>query len=481
MKKLYPLISLLLTFIILLSMTSCDLFNKDGAKPLNQEKPFVPKTAIELWEKIDRTMDALSSYQCDMKMEMVSFYQGREVRANSTSVFSKIDSKDEYAFMDETETVVEVPSLAKTENTKSLEAFYNGKMYVANKDSSSEQKFVSEVTAEKYRELSNDDLLAMEDIDLTDCTKGEFSQKEDGTWELSLSGYTKKTADAFLKQLEMENEDFGADIYDLKITAKCNEKFRATTLAFELVFDEKATVKPKFNSSSTYSKFNEAKIEVSKINDKDYKLVADVYILDNLEKSFDKYIAAQEGAFVSKIKSRAKIGLTEQEVEETYTVDYGLENAAFFFNIKVNSDDANYSIKYKGGTQTVSYAGETYNSSLTDDEAKEYILSIMGFGEFNKNSVTSIEKQGEGVYSIMLTLGESASFDGLVDPAFEPTVTSSGQEMIVTFSGDKLKKIETIINIGGTIKDGKDQARILVATTYTVVFDNILTSTQQTA
>ena len=179
MKKFRLVLSICLIVLILLSMTSCDLFTKatKGSNSKTEEKKmFVPTTAIELWEKIDRTMDALESYQCEGKVEIVSFYDGQEIKVNSTTVTSEINSKDGYAYLEESESTIESSEKADVEKKNNLEAFYNGKMYISNKDSSSEQKFMSEVTAEKYFELKENSAPLHEVIQLScddDALMGE--------------------------------------------------------------------------------------------------------------------------------------------------------------------------------------------------------------------------------------------------------------------------------------------------------------------
>lgn len=480
MKKIRLVLSVCLIVLILASMTSCDLFSK-GTKDsqTEQEKAFVPTSAIELWEKIDRTMDALKSYQCENKIEFVSFYDGQEIKINSKTIISELSSKDEYAYLEESETTIESSERAVVENTSSLEAFYNGKMYVANKDSSNEQKIMSEITAEKYKDTKENAFLMDEDFDFSACTNSDFSKNEDGSWKVEFSGYTKKSFDAFLKSMQLKEEDFGADIDDMQITATCNSKFYATTLEIKFVFDDDASVKPKFDCKGTYSKINEAKIDTAKINDADYKLVHDVYILDTLQTNLDDYIAADKGAFTSKLQSKITLDSTQKTGEENHNFEYGVENGGFYYSDQVTSKDANYNTSYKNGTQTISYAGEKLNNSLNEIDAKAVVLTYMGYGNYDKISVNSITKQSDGVYKITLSIGDKASFDGVIDPAYDSKVTSSSQEMLVTFSGEKLKKIVTNVSISGTITDGINTANLTVDTTYTVVFNSILTNPEQ--
>lgn len=482
MKKFRLVLSICLIVLILLSMTSCNLFTKatkDSNSKTEEKKTFVPTTAIELWEKIDRTMDALESYQCEGKVEIVSFYDGQEIKVNSTTVISEINSKDGYAYLEESESTIERSEKADVEKKNNLEAFYNGKMYISNKDSSSEQKFMSEVTAEKYFELKENAFLMDEDFDYSACTNSDFSQNEDGSWKISFSGYTKKSLDALLKSVELEEENFGADIDDMQITATCNNKFYITTLEIKFVFDDDASLKPKFHTKDTYSKFNEAKIDTSKINDADYKLVDDVYILDTVQKNIDDYILAEKGAFTSNLRSEIKVATTLKINEEKHDFEYGVENGGFYYNNKVDSREANYTTSYKNGTETIIYGGEKQYYSLNENDAKSFVLSYMGFGYYDTIAVNSIKKQSEGVYKINLLLSDTVSLDDVFDPAYNPKVASAGQEIVITFAGDKIKSVETLISISGTISDGTNSAKVNIATTYKVTFNSILTGTEQ--
>ena len=166
---------------------------------------------------------------------------------------------------------------------------------------------------------------------------------------MEFSGYTKKSLDAFLKSMELKEDYFGADIDDMHITATCNKEFYATTISIKFVFDDDASVKPKFDSKGTYSKFNEVTIDTSKINDADYKLVDDVYILDTVQENINDYIITDKGAFTSNLITEIKVATTKKKSEEKHTFW-----CAFLF----------YSRKLKNASRPGYWAWEPSSSSM---------------------------------------------------------------------------------------------------------------------
>lgn len=478
MKKFRSIISFLLVVLILMILTSCGEQPVKITESHNEAKIFEPKTAVELWEKIDRTMGALDSYESDINMEMTYFYLGKEIKIASTAHISDIDSKSEYSSLTESDITLEIPSENKTENIKTLEAFYNGKMYIANKSSSFDQKFVSEITAEKYRELQAE-ILSSDDIDFSDCTNSEFSKTEDGSWEIEFSGYTKKTVDGFLNFIELKDEELGASIDDIKMKVTCTDKFLVKSINFEFVFDEDASVKPSVKFSAYFNTYNEATIDTAKINDADYNQVPDAYILDIIKRNYDEYISAQKGAFNLNLKTSVEVSRKQQSSESAFDVDYGLENGSFYYNLEVTEEQASYSVNYKSGLETINYNGETITNAVTTVEATEYIKSLMDVGNFDKYAVSSIKRGGAGIYTLTIPVVDDTSLNHLINSSLGITVDTAWQKLNVVLSENKLKKATTQITINGKLTEGNSVYKISIIAEYVVVFDPILTEASQ--
>lgn len=78
------LFSILLAFALLISLASCAK-EKAPATAETAEKPFVPTSAEELWEKADSVMDALESYGIKQEMKMVFYASGNKIETDAVA------------------------------------------------------------------------------------------------------------------------------------------------------------------------------------------------------------------------------------------------------------------------------------------------------------------------------------------------------------------------------------------------------------
>ena len=219
MKNLIKILSLVLCLVLALSFVACS--KEEGSKDddnnskITEEKPFVPDSATAIWNKIDETMNGLESYKTAGLGNAVMYLSGYKVDTtiSQSGVYSK--SGDNYSY--ETMTMKMVcDKLGLNETMEQIEAYYGGKMYVANEDSKNEQKLCSVISFDEYKETKGD--AALDKIDITDCTTSEFKKNDDGTWSLKFSGYTKKTMNTFLEGLNMDDKEaFGAEVVDFNI------------------------------------------------------------------------------------------------------------------------------------------------------------------------------------------------------------------------------------------------------------------------
>lgn len=469
MKKIHSVLSMFLVLLFLMTFASCDVLGdkvptQTETKTQTDKAPFVPQSAAEAWEKIDQTMDEVYSYEGTMSGELRFYLQGAEYLGHITGALFVIDSEEEYSYFSSDEFVFEIPSQEMRETVRSLDAYFDGKMYVSYQDSSYDQKLVSEVSEEKYRQLQDEDV-SISEIDFTACTTSDFQQKEDGTWELHFSGYTKKTIDGLLDVTAMEEDQFGADIEDMTVTVIATEDFHAKELIIEMVFDSDATVSPMFKMTAVYSNYNSASCDRSQIKEEEYTSVPDAYLLTSLEEYYEEASSAAKGAFLLTATTTAKAAGVENSETESCEVEYGTENGGFYYNIKASVNGGNYQVQYKGGTETVTDGVETKTYSVTQEQAVAYIDSVINIGAYNKISVSSMEKLSEGVYRLKIAQAKNASYDGLLDPSTGITINSAEQEMVVTFSGDTVQKVEAKRILFGSFLDGGRTESIVIETT----------------
>lgn len=338
------LLSLLLGVLLLLNLVSCDTEKDPAPKGEKEsktatEKPFVPESAKELWDKINSVMEGLDSYYQRMECEGVFYMDGNKLEIESG--MKGVLSKKEGDFYEYTKVVneLECKELDYYERVENKKAYYDGKMYIKNKTDAVEQLLCAPVSVEDYQNDSEDDFF--DDVDPVDCTKQDFSKEEDGSWKLSFSGYTKKTMESILDGMEMDESELGAPVEDAVITVCADEKFRCKELKIEFIFtlEEDSTTAPEFLIDCTFDQFNEAIFDVEAFLPEDYTEVDDLLIL---EKFTDELTALQEtkkGKFELNGTTEIKYQEKTEAVDRHYEVSYGEENGSYYFDLLMTSNE----------------------------------------------------------------------------------------------------------------------------------------------
>ena len=159
---------------------------------------YMPEDALELWERINETMDSLSSIEMTISTQKVYYSAGHQYRQYTESYV--LSTQDAHYTESESRLSCELLNLEQTINM--VEAFYDGKMYRAVSDGTYDQKFYSEMSHEDFDGLQTGGLTA--ELTLADCTTAVFSKTEPDGWQLDFSGYTKKTIDQAMGNLGVE-------------------------------------------------------------------------------------------------------------------------------------------------------------------------------------------------------------------------------------------------------------------------------------
>ncbi|MBE6798614.1 MAG: hypothetical protein E7525_02400 [Ruminococcaceae bacterium] len=470
MKNINRVCCVVLCVIMILSFASC----KKG-QTTNTEKPFEPTDGIALWNKIDETMKQLVSYETDGTGKMVYFYLGNKYEMTSSSkIVEDAKEGDPYSYMYD-KVVVACPELSLDETTEYTKAYRDGKMYLSNVTGQNEQKFFSAMTFEEF--LATDDDSLTKDINYTDCTKSEFAKNEDGTWSLKLSGYTMKTINVMIDNMNMSELDMGADILDMEITVVADSKFRATKMDIKLIFEigEDPAIVPEFLFSSNYSKFDEVQRDPAQLNTEGFVEVDDVRVLRKVADGIEKIQNAASGKFTLDLKQTVKILGESSTTIEKDTVTYGKQNGGYYYNATAKVGSVKYEISYKSGTQTVKQGSETYTEAMTDKEAKLYVDDLINAAYYNETLISSIEKVEEGVYKFTVDNPDTSVIESQLSGV--ATVKSATEEIIVTLSGDSVTRIESKIKINGRYISGGFNEALTMTISATVVPEQVAEST----
>ncbi|MBE6904588.1 MAG: hypothetical protein E7480_08290 [Ruminococcaceae bacterium] len=434
MKKTTRIFSLLLGVLMIFSLASC------GKTVV--EKPFEPEDAASLWNKIYETMNAVENYNLTVKIEMTYYSLGKKFEVNE-EIINFASNAEEYI---ESKTVIKCQELSYEENIVNVSAYHDGKMYSSTKNSKYDQKFCSPMTFEEYREANYDETL--DNKILGDCTNSEFSKKEDGTWNIKFSGYTKKAITKLMKTTQISYEDLGADVLDMEVNIVADADFRIKTIKTDFSFDvdENTTTLPRFSMIEEYSSFNEAKFDTQKLKAEEYTQVDDVRVLSYVEDGIKVIQDAATGKFTLDISNSTTIlGQTETTTEKDI-VSYGKKNGAYYYDVEAKTDEQTIYLKHESGNLTIEVGGEKQVQAQNEKDAKAQIDGFIDSAKYNSMAVTSIEKKSDGVYLLKI-----ANFDvSLLQASYEGSgieLKSGTQEITVTMTDKSITKIESKIDI----------------------------------
>lgn len=396
-----------------------------------------PRSAKELYDRIDKEMDALESYRTDMSMSMTFFVSGNEVKGEATSYTVENSSDGSYYFCQEATTNVTCEALSLNESVTNFEAYYDGNYFISSGSGyKTTQKLYSPMTAKEakeYRFESDSDL----DEFMEDCTTKTFSKREDGTWELNYSGYTKVAIEKIGEEMGLDDGTFpSADVMDMNVTVVADANYRVAQIKIEFVFKESSNV-PSFSCTADYSQYNEAVAELDYLNVKKYTKVDDIRVLRDIEDMLDERSESESGEFTLDIQQFVKDrnGKHLSSYTEKDDVSFGEGADGYFYDIVLDVNRDRYNVSYKNGTQTVTGYG-SQDKRQSEQEARDFIESLINASGYSSGIVTGMEFKGDGVYELICGNAE------------EDTYRSYYQQ-----NGGKMTSVEQIMTV--TIKDGQ--------------------------
>ena len=430
---------------MLLTMCTLLLLGLTACKEEQAEPPYEPESASALWTKVDETMNALETYEMAGDAKVVFYSMGYKFTINgATSTIYTVDS-----FYNETATEIVCAELSTSQTMNTIEAYHDGKMYLATSDGTHMQKFCSAITKEEYAEFKTNDLVVS--VDIEDCTGAEFSKGEEGTWNLEFSGYTKKTIDQMLKSMDLTEEQLGNSIADMKVFMTADAVFRVKEITVAFVFtasDDMSETLPEYTITCRYSGFNETQFDVSELNAEEFTEIQDVRILEKVAEALKQRQDSVSDQFTLDLSTTYECQGQVNISLEKDVVSYGKKNGAYYYSIDAVIDGDALAIKYQNGTQTVEMDGQTQTAMQSEKEAKTFIDGLINSASYNSITITGIKKQGEGVYTLVSDkLDLSEYTPDLEGNGLE--LTSANQQITVTFIEEKLMQIDSKITING--------------------------------
>ncbi len=435
-----------------------------------------PKTAKALWERIGQAMQDFDCYEIAMEMDMVIVMEGYVVKTTATGTVIE-DTGEDYYYYSETDVSVTCDALDLDQDTRAISAYMDGKAFEFRGENGYERKLYSNMTAEEYAAYRVADREESSiDADITDCTHAEFAQNEDKTWTLTYSGYTKKAIKGITGALSTQEMDvFGADIVDVKVTFHADKSFCVTDIIMEFEFDtdESATQAPAMNVRMKVAAMGDQVTRVTDtIDAAKYKEVDDLAIRKEITKLIRDRYEAEDGSFHYVQEQIFKVMGQTEKFSETDTVQYGVQDGRFYYDIKSEYDNADMTLSYKDGACTVTWKGESVSEPQTEEEARsliEMLINDSTYG-YNAESITNIKDKGKGVWEIEQALGSSAEFEEIF-ANMGGTYKSCTQTVTVTIQNDALLEIKTVVKATGSIASGNSTYEM----TYTLNMHTVFT------
>ncbi len=465
-----------LCLIMALSFAACNIEKggKNGATATPVPTPFEPKTAQELFEKAEDTMESLQSYEAKSTVNMATNSYGVKISATLTGIDIKyLEKGNEFSYSSyEAETISKHQDADITQTQKEVKAYSKGKMYLLNKKEGVDQKFCSSMSYETFADLNKETrdysiVGFFKNENVFSCSNNTFNKNDDGTWQIQLSGYDDNAIKSFMEDYDDAWEK--TTIKDIKTTLNINSSFCLTKMLFEVVFDENAQNEPKLQITVDFLNYNSVTPDYSLIDTTQFKEINSLEILEKVNNNYYKFAKLKSGNVVIEKVDTVLFGTETRSYSSKRTLAFDEVDGGLTYKIIV--EEAGYGttvFTYKDGERTVETNGEKTTGSESEDFAWSTVQTILNYDEFDRNSVVNIEKVSENVYKF--TFGGSVIED--LKDYYESdyvTVRSITKTMIVAMDGNNIKKTEC-----ETKMDGYDETQhISCITKTTTIYTNI--------
>lgn len=440
MKKTTLLLVIILAFSVL--FFSCGNYNKE-----EPEIQFEPESFDDLWQFVDKNMNALKSYRIDTKADI-------DVEVNQIKIDGDINmqsiiigtSVDENLYLyNEAESVIMVDGNISS-RAETVLAYSDGKMYVCNKTDENTSKIYSDMTAEKFYAYFSE---AGDGIDVFPGQTYEQSMEktENGVWELRFWNYDRKQLAEILDSMGFTSKNLGFIINDICVTMTLDKQFRVANIRLDFKTD--LSEEPAITMDMRYSDYNKA--EKKSLDQSEYQEVCDARIVGRLKMYIDDAIYEPNGSFTFNSKQTLKDKTDTKTIsrsEETDVVEYSNGNGGFYYSVDANYNGKYVSIDYFLGDQTIKSGVNSRVVDQTEDEAYAFIQQLIDPLKFDPSLVTGISEIKDGRYRIDLITKNAFEY-GQAMMSLGDKYEGYELYIIVNMDEEKISVIETHLLIIG--------------------------------
>lgn len=406
MKRIIALLVLVAT---VLSLASCGVLY--AIIPPNS-----PKVVLR---RVNFKMSMLDSFKADVSGGMKFELAGEEVSTEISGVHieSGRNDIDDYYYYEKQELHMTSEDGKIDEQTETLTAYSDGKMYMENKAYDKDQRLFSPITVDEFMNSLFD---MTDDAFEIEAEKEEFKENEDGTWTYIQSGHTKEDINSFAYNIGSFELFSNSKITDMVVTVVADEKFRAKSFLIEFVFEEnnESAVKPEFYIKLDYSDYDCA--ERVTIDESGYTEVDNVLAIMAFNKKLNESYSDKDASVrISAVRDEND---GSKPMETITILSYGENDDGYYYNIVQD----NSILAYADGTVTVTQNNKSVELDQSEPEARVMVNSLLNVYAFELISVVDVVDLGDGRYNIVLQLDKqdyAAMSDGYVIKETEHTIT----------------------------------------------------------
>ena len=421
--------------------------------------PFLMSDVPAEWRKISKQMNKWASYEASMTLDMNTRIGGSKVdiTIERKMIECNVGGKD-YYFYQNTKT-----STGNIGSSETTEAYYNGNMFISSKvGAMTGQKIYTPMTLKEYKEYRS--RFGGAGINFSGCGKSEVAETEDGKIEITFSEFSEKAIESMMESLGFDGSiDIDVNGLDAKIYA--DEKYNVEKI--EMIFDVSGT--SSLEITIKYSKINEATPKTKEFDTSQY-VELDIRELIKLEDMLKERQNAKGGKFTLEMSQTVSGFGEKQSYSETDTVEYGIKDKKYFYDIKAEANDNEYDISYFDGTKTVAENGGSEKTEKQNDkEAKAFIDGLINSALYTTSSVTSFTKNGDE-YVLDCSGASPFSYSAVFSP-IGATPQLVQQTVRITVKNGDIVKIVSDAEVTGRVNYQNHSFAIVLDLDTTVTFE----------
>ena len=421
--------------------------------------PFLASNVPSEWRKVGKQMNKWDSYEASMTLDMNTRISGSKVNITIERQMIECNvGKKDYYFYQKTKT-----STGNIGSSETTEAYYDGNMFISSKNGAiSGQNIYTPMTLKEYKEYRN--RFGGAGINFSGCGNTEVVKTDDGKIEITFSEFSEKAIADMMEDLGFDGS-FDIDVNGLEAKIYADENYNAEKI--EMNFDVSGT--SSLDITIKYSKINEASPKTKELDTSKY-LEMDIRELIKLEDMLKERQDDKNGKFTLDI-SQTVSGFGEKEsYSEKDTVEYGVKDKKYFYNIKAETKDDKFDISYSDGNKvTVENGGSEKTEKQSDKEAKAFIDGLINSALYSKSSVTKFEKKGDE-YVLECNAASPFSYSAVFSPL---GANPQRVEQTITFTvkGGEIVKIVSKAKVTGQVAYQNHSFAVVFEVNSTVTFE----------